>query len=86
MSESPNVTHNPLAPVLVGVLRQIVTLRGELHKTQRERDEAAADRDAYREIAQQSIHALADVTARHQRQAERYHVLLDERRFERQAA
>ncbi len=58
--------------------RTIATLRAA-------REEAEADRDAYRELAQQALHALAELTERHCQQSDRYHALLDERR-ERRAA
>lgn len=55
-----------------------------LHAERGARIEAERDRDAYRELAQQAIHALSELTERHRRQAERYHALLDERREQQQ--
>jgi hypothetical protein len=42
--------------------------------------ETTQDRDTYRELAQQAIHALADLTTKLQRQTARLHELLDELR------
>ncbi len=48
--------------------------------------EARAERDAFRELAQQAIHALHELTKKHERQSERYHALLNERRDQQQRA
>ena len=72
--DSQNTTDTPrLGAICVGLMRELVEARNE-------RDEARRERDSYRFVAQQSLHALADLTGRHRRQADRYHALLDERR------
>jgi hypothetical protein len=47
---------------------------------------ASGERDNYRALAQQAIHALHDVTADRDRLRQRYYRLLDEQRARRQAA
>ncbi len=68
-----------LAPLLIKAWHQIAALQDEL-------DEMEADKTAYRELAQQAIHALHDLTERHQRQTARYRELLEEHRTQRRAA
>lgn len=63
---SPPDTPAQWAPHCLDAWRRLAELRDE--------------RDAYRILAQQAIHALADLTTRHRRQTARYHALLDERR------
>jgi hypothetical protein len=73
---TPDQQHTP-ADVWLGAL---IRAWRDLHVERCARIDAEGDRDAYRELAQLAIHALADLTERHHRQTERYHALLDERR------
>lgn len=58
----------------------------ELAAERSARAEAERDRDSYRELAQQALHALADVTGKYRRQSERYRAILNDRRERSRAA
>ena len=78
---NPTPTDEPArwAPITLDAWRQ-------LREERDARLEAERDRDAYKLVAQEAIHALADLTTRHRRQSARYYALLDHMRKERQAA
>jgi hypothetical protein len=63
-------SNTTLSTLLVATLRDLAVVR--------------QDCEDYRELAQQAIHVLAELTLRHNRQAKRYHALLAGRRAQRE--
>ena len=73
MSDVSHSSTNPLIKLVLDQIHEIRGLRAGIA-------DVTADRDTYREIAREGMHALADLTKRHRQTTERYRDLLNEAR------